>query len=91
VTTTAPTLHERSTQARKLGVRIAEMPGRRSSRRTAGGIEYASINANGYVPALELDDGTLFTAPAAIVPYLVADQRPNLGLQPPAGSWRGWR
>jgi glutathione S-transferase len=50
----------------------------------------ASINANGYVPALELDDGALLTAPAAIVQYLVADQRPNLGLQPPAGSWRGW-
>ena len=66
----------------------ARGPDRRDAR-AAQQPRYASINANGYVPALELDDGALLAAPAAIVQYLVVDPRPNLGLQPPAGSWRG--
>jgi glutathione S-transferase len=43
------------------------------------------VNANGYVPALELDDGSILTEGAAIVQYL-ADLNPDAGLAPPAGT-----
>jgi glutathione S-transferase len=49
------------------------------------GRDYRTVNPNGYVPALELDDGTVLTEGPTIVQYL-ADQVPDLGLAPPAGS-----
>ena len=49
------------------------------------GSDYRAINPNGYVPALQLDDGTVLTEGPAIVQYL-ADQAPDLGLAPPNGS-----
>lgn len=52
---------------------------------TAAGIDYMSINPKGYVPALQLDDGQLLTEGPAIIQYL-ADQKPEAGLLPPAGS-----
>lgn len=50
-----------------------------------GGADYYAINPKGYVPALQLDQGPLLTEGPAIVQYL-ADQRPEVGLLPPAGS-----
>ncbi|GAA4130343.1 glutathione transferase GstA [Aminobacter aganoensis] len=52
---------------------------------TAGGHDFTSVNPNGYVPALELDDGSLLTEGAAIVQYL-ADLRPALKLAPETGT-----
>lgn len=52
---------------------------------TAGGADFRSINPNGYVPALELDNGTVLTEGPAIVQYL-ADIAPQAGLLPPVGS-----
>ena len=52
---------------------------------TAGGVDFATINPKGYVPALQLEDGQLITEGPAIVQYL-ADQKPEAGLLPPAGS-----
>jgi len=52
---------------------------------TADGQDYTAINAKGYVPALQLDDGQLLTEGPAIVQYL-ADQKPAAGLLPPAGT-----
>ncbi|NMG47637.1 glutathione transferase GstA [Azoarcus communis] len=52
---------------------------------TASGADFLQINPKGYVPALQLDDGTLLTEGPAIVQYL-ADQVPDKKLAPPNGS-----
>jgi len=61
-------------------VDISKMP-----RRTQSGADYASINPNLYVPALELDDGSILTEGGAIVQYL-SDLKPSSGLAPMAGT-----
>lgn len=53
--------------------------------RTAAGDDYRAINPRGYVPMLELDDGSRHTEVAALLQY-VADLAPAGGLMPPAGS-----
>lgn len=50
-----------------------------------GGGNFTAINGKGYVPALELDDGSLLTEGPAIVQYL-ADRAPGSELAPPNGS-----
>ncbi len=52
---------------------------------TEKGIDYSLVNPNGYVPALERDDGTVLTEGVAIVQYL-ADLKPAAGLAPAAGT-----
>ena len=54
-------------------------------KRTAGGADLRSINPNGYVPALELENGTVLTEGPAIVQYL-ADLAPHTGLLPAVGQ-----
>ena len=53
--------------------------------RTADGADYRAINPRGYVPMLELDDGSRHTEVAALLQY-VADLAPASGLIPPVGS-----
>lgn len=51
----------------------------------ASGADYQSINPKGYVPALQLASGEVITEGPAIVQYL-ADQKPEAGLLPAAGT-----
>jgi glutathione S-transferase len=52
---------------------------------TDNGADYRAINPLGFVPALQLDDGTVLTESAAIVQY-IADQVPAKQLAPPNGT-----
>jgi glutathione S-transferase len=54
-------------------------------RLTAGGADFMAINPKGYVPALELDNGTILTEGPAIVQY-IADQAPDKQLAPAQSS-----
>jgi glutathione S-transferase len=53
---------------------------------TSTGRNFLEVSPNGYVPALELDDGHVLTEGPAIVQYL-ADQKPDAGLAPANGTW----
>ena len=53
-------------------------------------VDYYDVNPLGYVPILELKDGTRFREGPAIVQYL-ADQKPEAGLAPPNGTIERYR
>jgi glutathione S-transferase len=57
---------------------------------TATGIDFLTINSKGSVPALQLDDGRVLTEGPAIVQYL-ADQKPDSGLAPRAGTFERYQ
>jgi glutathione S-transferase len=61
-----------------------------SQNKTEKGKTFSDVNPKGYVPALELDDGSLLTEGAVIVQYL-ADKAPKSGLIPAAGSMERYR
>ncbi|MCW2246915.1 glutathione S-transferase [Azospirillum fermentarium] len=54
------------------------------------GSDYRAVAPRGQVPALLLDNGALLTEGAVIVQYL-ADQAPDSGLLPPAGSFERYK
>ena len=60
------------------------------SKKTEQGTDYLTINPKGSVPALQLDDGQVLTEGPAIVQYL-ADQKPESGLAPRAGTMERYR
>src|ERR1700690_3814066 len=55
------------------------------TKRTETGEDFLTINSKGAVPTLQLDDGSVLTEGPAIVQYL-ADQKPESGLAPGAGT-----
>jgi glutathione S-transferase len=59
-------------------------------KRTEIGEDFRLINPNGYVPVLILDDGNKLMEGPAIVQYL-ADQAPEKGLAPPAGTFERYQ
>ena len=61
-----------------------------TTKEMADGGDYLQVNAKGYVPVLELDDGQRLSEGSAIVQY-VADQKPDSGLAPKAGSMERYR
>lgn len=56
----------------------------------AGGGNFRDINDKGSVPALQLDDGRVLTEAAVLLQY-IADQAPDAGLAPPAGSFERYQ
>jgi glutathione S-transferase len=54
--------------------------------RTESGADYAAVNPKGYVPALQLADGTVLTEGAVIARY-IADLAPAADLAPKPGSF----
>jgi len=57
----------------------------RKSKISEGGVNYNQLNPKSYVPALQLDDGTLLTEGASILMYL-ADQNGGEKVAPKAGT-----
>jgi glutathione S-transferase len=55
-----------------------------------GGGKISDVNSKGYVPALRLDNGNVLTEGPAIVQFL-ADQKPQSGLAPAAGTYDRYR
>jgi glutathione S-transferase len=60
------------------------------TKKTATGADFLTINSKGSVPALQLDDGRVLTEGPAIVQYL-ADQKPDSGLAPRAGTFERYQ
>ncbi|MDA0231480.1 MAG: glutathione transferase GstA [Proteobacteria bacterium] len=71
--------------ARELGIDIELEKVDLGTKKTASGADFLSINPKGYVPVLQLDDGSVITEGPAIVQYL-ADQKPSSTLAPANGT-----
>ncbi len=70
---------------RELGIPVDIVEVDRKTHKTPTGADYLQINANGYVPALELDDGEVLIEGPAIVQHL-AELRPDSGLLSEPGT-----
>lgn len=57
---------------------------------TQDGVDFRTVNPNGYVPVLELVDGELLTEAAVILQY-VADRYPEAHLAPTGGGMQHYR
>ncbi|ATB27032.1 glutathione transferase GstA [Melittangium boletus] len=60
------------------------------TKKTESGKDYTTINPKGYVPALQLDDGTVLTEGPAIVQF-IADKAPQAKLAPANGTLERYR
>lgn len=60
------------------------------AKKTKSGADFWQINPKGYVPVLELDDGSRITEAPAVLQY-IADQHPNSGFVPACGSFDRYR
>jgi glutathione S-transferase len=58
--------------------------------KTHDGKDYYAVNPKGYVPALELDDGSILTEGAVIDQY-IGDRKPEAKIGPPAGTMERYR
>ena len=76
--------------SRELGINLELKRVNTKDKTIEGGGDYRSINPRGYVPALVLDNGQVLTEGPAIVQYL-ADQKPDAGVAPKAGSFERYR
>jgi glutathione S-transferase len=76
--------------ARELGIPVELKKVNVKDKTVEDGGDYWKINARGYVPALELDNGQVLTEGPAIIQYL-ADQKPEAGLAPKNGTLERYR
>ncbi len=60
------------------------------TKKTEKGADFTQVNPKGYVPTLQLDDGSILTEGPAIVQYL-ADSKAASGLLPKSGSIERYR
>lgn len=74
----------------ELGLHVSLIKVDHKTHLTDAGDDYSQVNPLGYVPALELEDGTVLREGAAIVQYL-GDLRPELGLVPAHNSLDRYR
>ena len=75
---------------RELGLPFETVQVDLKTKRTGDGSDFWKINPKGYVPTLQLDDGSILTEGPAIVQYL-ADRKPDAGLAPANGSFARYR
>jgi len=75
---------------REAGLAFEPVLASTKSHKLQDGTDYYGINPLGYVPMLELDDGTRLREGPAIVQY-IADQAPNKNLAPAAGTLPRYR
>jgi len=75
---------------REIGARFDLIKVDRATKKTATGQDYLRISPNGYVPALELDNGDVLTEASVVLQY-VADLAPKAGLIPPCGAFERYR
>jgi glutathione S-transferase len=71
--------------AREAGLPVSLVKVDLKAKKTAAGDDYRAISPKGYVPLLELDDGTRLTEGPVIVQYL-ADKAPDKHLAPASGT-----
>src|SRR5438046_9142944 len=76
--------------AREAGIPIQLQKVNTKDKSMEGGGDFWQVNARGYVPVLELDNGERLTEGPAIVQY-PADQKPDSGLAPKAGTSERYR
>jgi glutathione S-transferase len=60
------------------------------AKKTESGEDFLNINPKGYVPTIQMNDGNILTEGAAILQY-IADQKPDSGLAPRAGTLERYR
>jgi glutathione S-transferase len=75
---------------RELGLPFEAVAVDLAKKTTGSGADFNAINPKGYVPVLELDDGSILTEGTAIMQYL-ADQKPAAGLAPANGTMERYR
>jgi glutathione S-transferase len=76
--------------AREAGIPVQLQKVNTKDKSMEGGGDFWKVNARGYVPVLELDNGERLTEGPAIVQYL-ADQKPESGLAPKPGTLERYR
>jgi glutathione S-transferase len=76
--------------ARELGINVELKKVNNKEKKVEDGADFWQVNAKGYVPVLELDNGERLTEGPAIVQYL-ADQKPESGLAPKNGTLERYR
>ena len=76
--------------AREAGLKLDLVKVDIPNKKTAAGDDYWKVNFKGYVPTLQLDNGEMLTEVGVICQYL-ADQKPESGLAPKAGTIERYR
>jgi glutathione S-transferase len=71
--------------AREAGIALELVKVDIPNKKTEDGSDFWQVNAKGYVPALQLDNGNVLTEAGVICQYL-ADQAPQSALVPPFGG-----